>query len=69
VKVGDVVKWTWHPKPMLAHTDFTGLVVTVEIADTLTGLKIRVFDVLDNTGQLTRVREDESTLELIHESR
>jgi hypothetical protein len=68
MKVGDVIKWTWHLNLDWARTDFTGLVLGSKVYP-LTGSKIRVFDVLDNTGQVTRVREDESTLELIHESR
>jgi hypothetical protein len=31
--------------------------------------KIRVLKVLDNTGQVTKVRDDESTLELVSEGR
>ena len=68
MNVGDLVKWTWHLNTDWARTDFTGLILSTKIYKTDLE-KIRVLKVLDNTGQVTKVRDDESTLELVSEGR
>lgn len=68
MKVGDLVKWSGHLGTDWAQTDFMGVIVGSKLykLDGYTeGFKCIVFDVLDNTGQVTRVREDEATLKLV----
>ena len=68
MKVGDIVKWSWHVNTDWAKTDFLGTVVNSRLYKT-DREKIIVFEVLDNTGDVIRVREDEPSLEVISESR
>ena len=64
MKVGDLVKWSWHLKTDWTHTGFMGIIISSKLYKT-DYEKILVFNVLDNTGQAVEVREDEATLELI----
>ena len=64
MKVGDLVKWTWHLNADWATTHFVGIIVGSHLYKT-DWEKIRVLKVLDNTGQTVKVREDEATLELV----
>ena len=71
MKVGDLVKWSWHLDTDWAQTDFMGGIIGSKLykhAGYHEGFKCIVFDVLDNTGQVTRVREDEATLKLVSSS-
>jgi hypothetical protein len=67
MKVGDLVKWSWHLDTDWAQTHFMGIIIGSKVYKT-DREKIRVFKVLDNTGQAVRVRADETTLELINVS-
>ena len=67
MKVGDLVRWSWHLGTDWAQTDFMGVIIGSKLYKT-DREKIRVFKVLDNTGQAVQVREDEATLELINVS-
>ena len=64
MKVGDLVKWSWHLSTDWATTHFVGIVIGSKIYNN-DHEKIRVLKVLDNTGQAVDVREDEESLELI----
>ena len=64
MKVGDLVKWSWHLNTDWATTHFVGIVISSKLYKT-DYEKIRVLKVLDNTGQAVEVREDEATLELV----
>ena len=68
MKPGDLVKWSWHLGTDWAQTHFTGIVIDSIMYKT-DYEKIRVLKVLDNTGLVTEVREDEASLELINEGR
>ena len=69
MKVGDLVKWSWHLDTDWAQTHFMGVIIGSKLYKMANGLdKCIVFDVLDNTGQVTRVREDEATLKLVTSS-
>jgi len=64
MKVGDLVKWSWHLNTDWETARCAGVVVGSKLYKT-DYEKIRVFNVLDDTGHIITVREDESTLELI----
>jgi hypothetical protein len=66
VKVGDLVKWSWHLDTDWTQTYFVGIIIGSKLYKT-DREKIRVLKVLDNTGQATQVREDEASLELVNE--
>ena len=69
MKVGDLVKWSWHLHTDWAQTHFVGVIVGSKVYKMGVGLdKCIVFQVLDNTGQVTQVREDEATLRLVASS-
>ncbi len=66
MKVGDLIKWSWHLDTDWATTHFMGVIVGSKLYKMANGLdKCIVFQVLDNTGQVIQVREDEATLKLI----
>ena len=66
MKVGDLIKWSWHLDTDWAQTHFMGVIVGSKLYKMANGLdKCIVFQVLDNTGQVIQVREDEATLKLI----
>jgi len=66
VKVGDLIKWSWHLDAYGAQTHFMGVIVGSKLYKMGNGLdKCIVFRVLDNTGEITQVREDEATLKLV----
>jgi len=68
MKVGDLVKWSWHLGTDWDMTHFMGIIINSRLykhAGYAGGSKCIVFQVLDNTGQAIDVREDEATLELI----
>ena len=64
MKVGDLIKWSWHLSTDWEQTHFAGIVIDSIMYKT-DYEKIRVLKVLDNTGQAVEVREDEASLELI----
>ena len=71
MKVGDLVKWSWHLGTDWAQTHFMGVIVDSKLykhAGYTEGFKCIVFDVLVRNGQTLQVREDEATLELINVS-
>ena len=68
MKVGDLVQWSWHLNTGWAKTDFFGMVVDTVFYKT-DREKIFVHKVLNNDGAIIQVREDEPTLEVVHESR
>ena len=68
MKIGDLVKWSWHLDTDWAATHFVGVIVGSRLYKT-DWEKIRVLEVLDNTGQTVKVRDDEATLEVLSESR
>jgi hypothetical protein len=71
MKVGDLVKWSWHPDTWMPPTHFMGVIVNSKLfkrAGYVEGFKCIVLEVLINNGQLVQVREDEATLELINVS-
>ena len=66
MKVGDLIKWSWHLDTDWAQTHFMGVIIGSKLYKMANGLdKCIVFQVLDNTGQVIQVREDEATLKLI----
>ena len=68
MKVGELVEWSWNLGTDWAQTDFMGVIIGTKLyknAGYHEGFKCIVFNVLDNTGQVTRVREDEATLKLV----
>ncbi len=66
LKVGDLVKWYWHLHTDWTQTHFTGVIVGSRVyANTTWDDKCIVFQVLDNTGQVVDVREDEASLEIV----
>ena len=67
MKVGDLIKWSWHLGTDWATTHFMGIIIGSKLYKT-DREKIRVFKVLDNTGQAVQVRADEVALELINVS-
>ena len=69
MKVGDLVKWSWHLDTDWAQTHFIGVIVDSKLYKNVPRYdKCIVFQVLDNTGQVVQVREDEDSLELINVS-
>ena len=68
MKSGDLIKWSWYLSTDWEQTHFTGIVIGSIMYKT-DYEKIRVLKVLDNTGLVTELREDEASLELINESR
>jgi len=67
MKVGDLIKWSWHLGTDWATTHFMGVIIGSKLYKT-DREKIRVFRVLVDNGQAVQVREDEATLELINAS-
>ena len=69
MKGGDLVNWSWHlGESVWTETHYIGVIIGSKLykhAGYHEGFKCIVFDVLDNTGQVTRVREDEATLKLV----
>ena len=66
VKVGDLVKWTWHLGTDWAQTHFMGIVIGTRTYNPYGSCgEVIVFQVLDNSGQVIQVREDEQSLKLI----
>ncbi|MAG27681.1 hypothetical protein CMI47_19290 [Candidatus Pacearchaeota archaeon] len=69
MNTGDLVRWSWYLSTDWATTHFTGIIVDSSVFNTsfhTSGTEtIRVFDVLDDTGQVVRVRADEQSLEVI----
>ena len=69
MKIGDLVKWSWHLDTDWAQTHFMGVVVGSKTYKMGKGLnRCVVFNVLVRNGQTIQVREDEATLELINVS-
>ena len=71
MKVGDLVKWSWHLGTDWAKTHFMGVIVDSKLYKNVgyvEGFKCIVFEVLINNGQVVQVREDEATMELINVS-
>ena len=69
MKVGDLVKWSWHLGTDWAQTHFIGVIVGSKLYKNVTRYdKCIVFQVLVNNGQVVQVREDEDSLELISAS-
>ena len=66
MQVGDLVKWFWFLDTDWAQTHFMGVIVHSKLYKNVPRYdKCIVFQVLDNTGQVVQVREDEASLELI----
>jgi len=66
MKVGDLVKWYWHLHTDWTQTHFTGVIVGARVYENATWHdKCIVFQVLDNTGQVVALREDEASLEIV----
>ena len=69
MKVGDLIKWSWHLGTDWATTHFMGVIVGSKLYKMANGLdKCIVFQVLVRNGQTVQVREDEATMELINVS-
>jgi len=65
MKVGDLVTWVWQLQAdSWKSTRFTGVIL--KIVEVSNGT---VLHVLDNTGQLARVRTDAPCMETLNESR
>ena len=68
MKVGDVVKWSWYLDVGWDVTNFTGVIVGSHLVKT-DREKLRILSVLESTGSIVDVREDEAGLEVISEAR
>ena len=63
--IGSLVKWTWYLDGVGTPTVLSGIVVGCRLAKT-DREKVMIYDVLCNDGELTEVREDVPTLEVIY---
>ena len=61
MQVGDWVKWYWHLDTGWEKTHFVGVVIVSH--------PLWMFDVLTTGGTVVSIRGDESTLEVLNESR
>ena len=69
MKVGDLVKWSWHLGTDWATTHFMGVIVDSKLYKNVPRYdKCIVFQIVVRNGQALQVREDEATLELINVS-
>ena len=69
MKVGDLVKWSWHLGTDWAKTHFMGVIVDSKLYKNGPRYdKCIVFQVVVRNGQVLQVREDEATMELINVS-
>ena len=71
MKVGDLVKWSWHLGTDWATTHFMGVIISSKLykhAGYADAIKCIVFEVVINNGQVIQVRDDEATMELINAS-
>ena len=69
MKVGDLVKWSWHLGTDWGQTHFIGVIVDSKLYKNVPRYdKCIVFQVLVRNGQTLQVREDEATMELINVS-
>ena len=69
MKVGDLVKWSWHLGTDWGQTHFIGVIVGSKLYKHAPRYdKCIVFQVLVRNGQTLQVREDEATMELINVS-
>ncbi len=59
MEINDVIKWWWHSSTGWDTTEYIGTILDDHMEmDELTGQYIRVFTVLEPTGELVTVRED-----------
>ena len=65
MKIGDLVKWTWFLEDSWDPTGFQGVIVAVRPVFCARAGSVLVFDVLDNLGEISDVREDAPGMELV----
>lgn len=64
MKVGDVIKWEWYLGHDWSLSAFTGVIIGSRLAK-VDYEKVRIFNVLESSGSIVEVREDEAGLRML----